>query len=147
MTNGGGTPSAEEKAKKIKSLLTSYYTADQDPSLGDAENDPASGSTCRCDPSKVSTSLFFTLQNTHGCFVELRTPSSVQSSSSQFSRAHSAATPLNTTYFNPEAYLKRTLKETRLADLTQKHRSLLAEVGSLDSDMQVSLQFLVRCCS
>lgn len=55
---------------------------------------------------------------------------------SQMSRAESAATPLNATYFDPDAYLKRMLKETRLADLTSKHRAMLAEVGSLDSDMQ-----------
>lgn len=66
-----------------------------------------------------------------------RTPSSARSLPSQLSsRAESAATPLNTSYFDPDAYLRRLLRDTRLADLTSKHKAMLAEVGSLDSDMQ-----------
>ena len=53
----------------------------------------------------------------------------------QLASADSAA--LNATYFDPDAYLKRMLKETRLAELAAKQRDMLAEVGSLDSDMQV----------
>jgi hypothetical protein len=66
-----------------------------------------------------------------------RTPSSARSLATQFSKADSTAA-LNTSYFDPDAYLKRMLKETRLGDLTSKHRAMLAEVGSLDSDMQVA---------
>lgn len=44
---------------------------------------------------------------------------------------------LNASYFDPDAYLKRMLKETRLAELTAKQRDMAAEVGGLDSDMQV----------
>lgn len=69
-----------------------------------------------------------------------RTPSSARSLSSQLSTQlpkADSATPLNTAYFDPDAYLRRMLKDTRLADLTSKHRAMLAEVGSLDSDMQV----------
>ena len=67
------------------------------------------------------------------------TPSSARTHSTQLTpRDGSAApTPLNASYFDPDAYLKRLLKDTRLADLTNKHREMLAEVGSLDSDMQV----------
>eukprot|EP00887_Chlorella_sp_A99_P007202 scaffold2.g7202.t1 len=56
-------------------------------------------------------------------------------------RVESAA--LNTTYFDPDAYLRRMLKETRLGDLADKAsrapgraRAVMSEVGSLDSDMQ-----------
>lgn len=44
---------------------------------------------------------------------------------------------LNASYFDPDAYLKRVLKETRLAELAALQRDMLGEVGGLDSDMQV----------
>ena len=44
---------------------------------------------------------------------------------------------LNASYFDPDAYLKRMLKETRLAELAAKQSDMAAEVGGLDSDMQV----------
>ena len=47
---------------------------------------------------------------------------------------------LNASYFDPDAYLKRVLKETRLADLAALQRDMLGEVGGLDSDMQVGRQ-------
>ena len=47
------------------------------------------------------------------------------------------AAALNASYFDPDAYLKRVLKETRLAELAARQRDMLAEVGGLDSDMQV----------
>lgn len=49
----------------------------------------------------------------------------------------SDAAALNATYFDPDSYLKRVLKETRLAELTARQRDLLAEVAGLDCDMQV----------
>lgn len=39
--------------------------------------------------------------------------------------------------FDAETYLKRLLKETRLAELADKHKEMVTEVGSLDSDMQM----------
>lgn len=47
------------------------------------------------------------------------------------------AAALNATYFDPDAYLKKVLKETRLAELAGRQRDMLIEVGGLDSDMQV----------
>lgn len=40
-------------------------------------------------------------------------------------------------YSDPETYLYRLLRDTGLADLAARHREVLAEVGSLDSDMQM----------
>ena len=75
-------------------------------------NAPAQRSACRSAPSPATRQL-----------------------APQLASADSAA--LNATYFDPDAYLKRMLKETRLAELAAKQRDMLAEVGSLDSDMQV----------
>lgn len=47
------------------------------------------------------------------------------------------AAALNATYFDPDVYLKRVLKETRLAELTSRQRDMMAEVANLDCDMQV----------
>ncbi|GAB4820337.1 hypothetical protein N2152v2_007383 [Parachlorella kessleri] len=69
--------------------------------------------------------------------VAFKTPSSARSLATQFSRADSVATSLNASYFDPDQYLRRMLKDTRLGDLAGKHKAMLAEVGSLDSDMQM----------
>jgi hypothetical protein len=59
----------------------------------------------------------------------------------QLSASASAAsldsTALNASYFDPDAYLRRVLRETRLGELAARQRDMAAEVGGLDSDMQV----------
>lgn len=61
------------------------------------------------------------------------------------SRERLDAAALNASYFDADAYLRRMLREARLAELAARQRDMAAEVGSLDSDMQVR-RFVGCCC-
>ncbi|KAL4420694.1 hypothetical protein ABPG75_010350 [Micractinium tetrahymenae] len=104
---GGGSA---DKASKVKSLLASYYDMDE-PDGGNSLHD-----TPRPAPSPGAA----------------RQPSGLLSPG-----GGADAVALNATYFDPDAYLKKVLKETRLAELTARQRDLLAEVAGLDCDMQM----------
>ena len=122
---GAGTPS--DKASKVRSLLASYYDADE-------REGPASQPAAQSAGGGTSSSS-----------PVPGTP----------------PTPLNASYFDADAYLRRMLRELRLGDLTARHREMLGEVraavaaaapplrvlpapaassppqvGTLDSDMQ-----------
>jgi hypothetical protein len=65
-------------------------------------------------------------------------PNTARSLASNLSKADSSGSSLlNAPHFDPESFLKRLLKESRLGELTVRHRELLADVGALDSDMQM----------
>ncbi|KAI3430892.1 hypothetical protein D9Q98_009301 [Chlorella vulgaris] len=107
-----------DKASKVKSLLASYY---------DTGDDGAEALTLH-DTPRASP---------------LPSPAAARSLSSQLAGAGGGshdrldAAALNASYFDPDAYLKRMLSETRLAQLTAKQRDMATEVGGLDSDMQM----------
>ena len=157
-----GPGGSADKASKVKSLLASYYDLDD----GDGEPSPSLYDTprwvwwvlphrlpcCAC-PSlrQVNCALCACLIMQTLCQSDSASlptiprstapsPGAVQRSLAPSLGGASAAADvaaLNASYFDPDAYLKRVLKETRLADLAALQRDMLGEVGGLDSDMQV----------
>ncbi len=104
-----GEPS-DEKAKKVRTLLSSYYSEPRD------DGEVEVGSSSNAVAGAISTGL---------PVRPLSKPSAARMKD------------IDSPYFNADEHLKRVLKETRLDSLTDAHRNVVTEVGSLDSDMQM----------
>lgn len=152
-----------DKASKVKSLLASYYDTEGADEEGSSLHDtprcifksllglgasacasavssltvlaaalPASAAAC--DSHRTHAAAASHPRRRPAPSPAARQLASALAAAASASSADAAA--LNATYFDPDAYLKRVLKETRLAELAARQRDMLTEVGGLDSDMQ-----------
>ena len=118
MASSESPSSAEDaslKAQRVKSLLSSYYGAAEDPSSnnnGHGDNGAGAGAG-------------------GGRTSHLRLSSPSSSSSSSVSLNVDAA------HFDKDRFMRQLLRGTRLDGLLKKHADMSSEIRSLDSDMQM----------
>lgn len=123
MASGSATPSAQAKANKVRSLLASYYDDD-----GSETASTPVAPRWPCKRVLGSGRALWTSGPPPNHYPPAPAPCSPvawtptpQPPSLAPGRADS--TPLNTSYFDPDAYLRRLLKEARLGELASKARS------------------------
>lgn len=98
----------DDKARRIKSLLSSYYGQDEDmPREGSLQDSQPSGSVGKDDSSSVASGF---------------TP--------HFASMDSHA-------FNPEVYAAGMMKTARIDTMLKRHTEMCKEIKALDSDMQM----------
>jgi len=104
----------DEKARRVRSLLSSYYKIDAEPGQSDdgAHGDRGGGET-------------------------LQAPASASSASTTSSALGKGAGSLDSQHFDVDRYFQNVLEKTRLFDLLDREMTLASEVRTYDGDMQM----------
>lgn len=117
---GGGSPdpATNDKARKLASLLSSYYQEDEG-GAGAGRGEPGT-------PASSGSYAARQLQQQSSSYASARLPN----------RGGNSGADMDSPQFNANAFLSRTLRDSRLDDLISTHTSLTGEIQQLDSSMQ-----------
>jgi hypothetical protein len=118
---------AEEKAKRVRSLLSAYYTS------GSGDGGGASRAAASIDSAAFDAEAYVTsLVRLPTTAAALRCARAARAPHAHRARAHSS---------------RSQLKKTRLDQLHSKYASMSSEIRALDSDVQArALAFSFSCC-